>query len=551
MKLKSASFLILIAAVGLLSLWGVDALVGKAKIPALVPLPQKCDPGKGEFVLGSKTAIIADATAAATAEYLADRLRKSTGLSVPVSIQAETKPAKDLIRFTTKNADATLGSEGYDLNATADGVLIRSSGPAGLFYGAQTLLQLLPPEVFAGQTVKNIAWRIPSVTIQDRPRFVWRGFLLDVARHFFTVAEVKQIVDAMTLQKLNVLQLHLTDDQGWRLEIKRYPRLTQVGAWRKDIGFKLDPKSSTAYGPDGRYGGYYTQQQIRDLVAYAAARHITIVPELEMPGHASAALAAYPEFSCSGGPYTTDVNGGIFAGVYCVGNDSTFEFLQNVLSEVMVLFPGKFIHIGGDEVTKENWKKCPKCQARMKQEGLKTERELQSYFVRRIEGFINSKGRRLIGWSEICEGGLAQNAAVMDWIGGAVEAASAGHDVVMSPTKYCYLDYYQSTNQAAEPLAIGGFLPLPQVYALEPIPEGLDAKFRDHILGAQGNLWTEYVPSLKHAEYMAFPRLCALAEVAWSPQTGRDYRDFIRRLQVHQQRLERLGINYRRSSSVE
>ncbi len=550
MKLRSVSIYVLLAALGLLSLWGVEGLVGKRQAPALMPLPSKVETASGGgFVLGTDTQILADPRSSASAEYLAKQLRKPTGLAVPVKVDSAAKPAKGCILLSTGHAMAGSGSgaEGYQLKVTRARLSIDSADPAGMFYGVQTLLQLLPSEIFAPEK-QSIEWRIPAVNIEDHPRFGWRGFLLDVARHFFTVGEVKQLLDAMALHKLNVLQLHLTDDQGWRLEIKKYPRLTEVGAWRKDVGFNLDPKSSTAYGPDGRYGGYYTQEDIRDLVAYAAERHITIVPEIEMPGHASAALAAYPQFSCSGGPYSTDVGGGVFAGVYCAGNDGTFEFLQNVLAEVIALFPGKCIHIGGDEVPKQNWKNCAKCQERMKQEGLKSERELQSYFVRRMEKFINSQGRTLIGWSEIAEGGLAQNAVVMDWIGGAVEAASAGHDVVMTPTGYCYLDYYQSTNSPGEPRAIGGFLPLRQVYSFEPIPEGLDRMFQGHILGVQGNLWTEYIPSLRHAEYMAFPRLCALAEVGWSSPAGRDYSEFKRRLATHAQRLERMGVNYRKAS---
>jgi len=342
-----------------------------------------------------------------------------------------------------------------------------------------------------------------------------------------------------------VFHWHLVDDQGWRIEIRKYPRLAEVGAWRKAIGFDLDPKDSTAYGPDGRYGGYYTRADVRELVAYAQARHITIVPEIEMPGHSSAALTAYPELSCTGGPFSTDINGGVFHGVYCAGGDKTFSFLQGVLTEVLDLFPGKYIHIGGDEVPKDNWQKCAKCQARMKQEGLKTEHDLQSYFIRRIEKFIDGQGRTLIGWSEIREGGLAQNAAIMDWKGGAVEAASAGHDVVMCPTKYCYLDYYQSTNRAAEPRAIGGFLPLSRVCSFEPIPADLAPEWHAHILGTQGNLWTEYVPSLKRIQYMAFPRLCAVAEVGWSSRSSRDWDAFLRRLQEHSRRLDQLNVHYR------
>ena len=419
--------------------------------PALIPLPQKMECRDGAFKLQPKTRILTDAAARETGQYLAERLGKATGYSLKVGTSTKAQPAKGTILLTTKDAKPELGAEGYELTVTPDSVVVRAGKSAGLFYGVQTLLQLLPPEVFAAKPVAGVDWKIPCVQIEDQPRFKWRGFMLDVARHFFTKDEVKQLLDVLAMHKINTLHLHLTDDQGWRIEIKKYPRLTQVGAWREDAGFGLDPKLSTTYGPDGRYGGFYTQDDIREIVAYARGKHITIVPEIEMPGHASAALAAFPELSCTGGPYTPNAKGGVFAGVYCAGKEETFEFLQNVLAEVRQLFPGQYIHIGGDEVPKDNWKKCPRCQARMKQEGLKNEHELQSYFIRRIEKFINAQGRTLIGWSEIREGGLAQNAVVMDWIGGAVEAASAGHDVIMSPTKFCYLDYYQSTNHATEP----------------------------------------------------------------------------------------------------
>jgi hexosaminidase len=519
-----------------------------ADTPALIPLPQKMECREGAFKLQPKTRILTDVPARDTGQYLAERLVKATSYDIQNATSTVAQPAKGSILLTTKDAKPELGAEGYELTVTANSVVVRAGKSAGLFYGVQSLLQLLPPEVFAAKPVSGVDWKIPCVQIEDQPRFKWRGFMLDVARHFFTKNEVEQLVDALALHKINTLHLHLTDDQGWRIEIKKYPRLTQVGAWRKDAGFGLDPKASTTYGPDGRYGGYYTQDDLREIVAYARGKHITVVPEIEMPGHASAALAAFPELSCNGGPYTPNAEGGVFAGVYCAGNDETFEFLQDVLAEVRQLFPGQYIHIGGDEVPKENWTKCLRCQARMKQEGLKNEHELQSYFVRRIEKFINAQGRNLIGWSEIREGGLAQNAVVMDWIGGAVEAASAGHDVIMSPTKCCYLDYYQSTNQATEPKAIGGYLPLSMVYSFEPFPANLDPKYASHILGGQGNLWTEYVPNFKHAEFMAFPRLCALAEITWSPKASRDWNDFTRRLQTQFQRFDQLGVNYRKGT---
>jgi hexosaminidase len=533
---------------GITALLTTTALAGEPTAPAIIPQPRSVESREGSFSLGPQTSIAADVASTETARCLAERLRQATGYNLNLAMSAELKPVSGGILLTTAEAKPDLGTEGYELAVTKDSVVIRAPAQAGIYYGIQTLLQLLPPDVFAAKPVHQGGWTIPCVQIQDQPQFKWRGFMLDVARHFFTKEEVKQMLDVLALHKLNTFHMHLTDDQGWRIEIKKYPRLTQIGAWRKDAGFGLDPKASTTYGPDGRYGGYYTQADIREIVAYAATKHITVVPEIEMPGHASAALSAFPDLSCNGGPYTPNAEGGVFAGVYCAGKDETFEFLQNVLAEVLPLFPGKYVHIGGDEVPKDNWQKCARCQARIKKEDLKNEHELQSYFVRRIEKFINAQGRSLIGWSEIREGGLAQNAVVMDWIGGAVEAAGAGHDVIMSPTGFCYLDYYQSTNHAAEPKAIGGYLPLSKVYAFEPIPAGLDAQHQKHILGGQANLWTEYVPNFKHAQYMAFPRLCALAEVTWSPPAAGNWEDFTRRLPVQFQRFDQLGVNYRKGT---
>ncbi len=371
--------------------------------------------------------------------------------------------------------------------------------------------------------------------------------MLDVSRHFFTKPEVETVLDAMALHKLNVFHWHLTDDHGWRIQITTYPRLTEVGAWRASVGFGLYPKTTTAYGPDGRYGGFYTQADIRDVVKYAAARHIVIVPEIEMPGHSLAALAAYPQFGCPGGTFAPAMTAGIFNGIYDPAKEETFQFLADILTEVAPLFPGPYIHIGGDEVPKDTWKHSADCQALMKREGLKNEEELQSWFVRRIEKIVDARGHRTIGWSEILQGGLPQHAAVMDWIGGAKQAAAAGHDVVMTPTAYCYFDFYQSGNHAAEPKAPawGGPRTLEKIYAFEPMPTNVPPALQGHILGAQGNLWTEQIPNLKHVEYMMFPRACALAEVTWSAPEARDFGNFSRRLQVQFQRFDRLGINYR------
>ena len=512
--------------------------------PALIPAPQKMELRGAGFQLTRATRIYTDASGREVAEYLAGKLRPATAFPLRVE-RTKGSAVPNGILLTTVGANTNLGSEGYELSVSPKSAVLRAPTMAGLLYGVQTLLQLLPVEIFATNRVRNVAWKLPGVRIEDQPQFAWRGLMLDVSRHFFTKEEVKQLLDAMVLLKLNTFHWHLADDQGWRVEIKKYPKLTQVGAWRSSIGFRLDPKASTAYGADGRYGGFYTQADIREVVAYAQARHITIVPEIEMPGHSVAALAAFPELSCAGGGYNTDISGGVHRGIYCAGKDESFEFLENVLSEIMELFPGKYIHIGGDEVPKDNWKKCERCQARIKAEGLKNEHDLQSYFTRRIEKFITGKGRTLIGWSEIREGGLAQNAAVMDWIGGATEAATEGHDVVMSPTANCYFDYYQSEDRVTEPRAIGNLLTLEQVYGFEPMPADLAPQFQKHIFGAQGNVWTEYMPNLKHVEYMIFPRLTALAEVVWSPKAARNFDDFKRRLQQHNRRLDFLGVNYR------
>jgi hexosaminidase len=514
----------------------------------VIPLPQKIERRDGAFQLTANTRVYADYDSRATGDFLTQRLRPSTGLPLNAGVKFfGSATVSGGILLTTKNADTNLGPEGYELTVATNSVVIRAPTQAGLFYGVQTLLQLLPPEVFATNLVANLAWQIPCVQIQDWPRFQWRGFMLDVSRHFFTKPEVETFLDAMALQKMNVFHWHLTDDHGWRIEIKKYPKLTEIGAWRAGVGFGFSSNSTTAYGPDGRYGGFYTQDDIRDVVKYAAARHITIVPEIEMPGHSTAALSAYPQYSCTGGPFEPSLTAGVFTGIYDPAKEQTFQFLADVIAEVAPLFTGKYFHIGGDEVPKKTWKNSADCQALMKREGLKNEEELQSYFVRRIEKIVNANGHSMIGWSEILQGGLAKNAAVMDWIGGAKEAASAGHNVVMTPTDFCYLDFCQSTNRAAEPKAAdwGNPLTLSKMYAFEPMPTNVPPQLQSYILGAQGNLWTEQIPNFRHAEYMAFPRVCALAEVTWSAKDARNWDDFIRRLQVQNQRFDELGINYR------
>jgi hexosaminidase len=539
---------------------GMDAAVSPAQAawlkltpadePAIIPQPQSMERRKGAFKLTPELVIATDAVSKDTGRFLAERLRPATGFSIKTKVRKGPDQTfrGSVILLTTENASTNLGAEGYELSVTPRVVTIHAPTQAGLFYGAQTLLQLLPPEIFSARVMKNFDWEIPCVNITDAPRFAWRGLMLDVSRHFYTKSEVEKILDVMALHKLNTFHWHLVDDQGWRLEIKKYPRLTRIGAWRAGVGFGLPTNSTTAYGRDGRYGGFYTQKDIREVVAHAQKRHITIVPEIEMPGHSMAALSAYPELGSGPGPLKMPLQGGVFRGIYSPAKPETYVFLQNVLTEVFRLFPGKYIHIGGDEVPRGSWTNDPACQALMQREGLKTKEEIQGWFTRRMEKSINAQGKTLIGWSEIRQGGLAQNAVVMDWIGGGREAAREGHDVVMSPTTHCYFDGPQSRDRRAEPKASGGFVPLRKVYSFEPVPARLAPEFAGHILGAQGNLWTEMVPNLKHAEYMIFPRAFALAEVTWSPKPPRDYDDFLRRLKTDEHRLDQLGVNYRNSA---
>jgi hexosaminidase len=433
----------------------------------------------------------------------------------------------------------------YILEISPKRIMIKGDDVAGVFYGIQSLRQLLPAEledVSRAASLKKVA--LAAVYIEDYPQFAYRGMHLDVARHFFDKEYVKRYIDLMALHKMNYFHWHLTEDQGWRIEIKKYPLLTEVGAWRKET--LIGHGSRPPFRYDGKpYGGFYTQDEIKEVVAYAADRHITVIPEIELPGHATAALASYPHLGCTGGPYEVVTRWGIFEDAFCAGNDQTFAFLEDVLSEVVELFPSQLIHIGGDECLKNRWKECSRCQARMQQEGLKDEHELQSYFIHRIEEFLLTKNRNIIGWDEILEGGLAPNATVMSWRGvqGGIEAARMGHDVIMTPVNYCYLDYYQADPET-QPLAIGGYTTLRQVYSFNPIPEELTKEEARHILGGQANLWTEYINTSDHVEYMAYPRAIALAEVLWSPRSRQNYDAFTRRLELHKKRLDVLGVNY-------
>jgi len=512
----------------------------------LIPYPQNVEAREGSFAFNDATEIRlsdpSNESVQAVASHLAAMLRRSSGFDLPISENAATQSSTNTIILSSTRINT--GDESYRLTVTPETVSLTAPAPVGLFRGIQTLRQLLPVDVerpFPDDTA--VDWSIPTLEIDDTPRFSYRGMHLDVGRHFFPVSFVKKYIDLLAMYKMNTFHWHLTDDQGWRIEIKKYPRLTEVGAYRKET---ILEKNFDPYVGDGEpYGGFYTQDEIREVVAYARERFITVIPEIEMPGHSMAALAAYPELACTEGPFEVATRWGVFEDIFCP-KEETFQFLEDVLTETMDLFPSIYIHIGGDEAPKNRWEESQVAQVLIEREGLADEHELQSYFIRRIERFLLDHGRRLIGWDEILEGGLAPEATVMAWRGteGGIEAARQGHDVIMTPTDYCYLDYYQG-DPDEEPLAIGGNLPLEKVYSLEPVPEALTPEEARHILGAQGNVWTEYMKTPDYVEYMVMPRMLALSEVVWSPKEGRNFDGFMKRLQPHLKRLDVLGVNYR------
>jgi hexosaminidase len=490
---------------------------------SIVPKPNRITVNNGDFVFKNGMTVEAPSDCRGR-ELLVKKLASAAGISLQNG-----KSGKATVLFALV-ADSSLGEEGYRLAVTRSSIRMEAATQNGLYYGVQSLLQLLPPQIESRK--KTVAaWQVPCVDITDVPRFSYRGVLLDCCRHFSTIDEIKKMLDLFAIYKINKFHWHFTEDQAWRIEIKRYPKLTEIGSNRVD---------------DGKpYGGFYTQDQIKEVIGYAAERNIEIIPEIEMPGHALAALSAYPELSCTGGPFQPRTIWGVEDDVFCVGNEAMYTFFYNVLDEVCALFPSKYVHIGGDECPKDRWKNCPKCQAVMQREGLKNEMELQSYFTKKMEQYLATKGKRLFGWDEILEGGVAPSAMIMSWRGeqGGIDAANAGHDVVMTPTGYVYLDHYQG-DMLCEPLKIGGFSTLQNVYSYDPIPKAIAADKAHHVLGLQGNLWQEYLYEPNQIEFQLFPRVTAIAEVGWTQPEKKDVTDFIKRMDDQQVRWDYHDVNY-------
>jgi len=506
---------------------------------SVIPMPNEVQLSEGEFPVAGAAITLDQRMDEASVKAVNDFART---LKV-VSGKACDGKGRGVITFTI---DPSLEAEEYSLRIGTDSVQVEASAFGGFFYALQTMKQMLPAEVYGGRRARA-DWVLPCATIQDAPRFGYRGIHMDPSRHFWSIEQTKRYIDIAAIFKINRLHWHLTDDQGWRIEIKKYPKLTETGAWRSGTCIGKDFESN-----DGiRYGGFYTQEEMREIVAYAAERNITIIPEVDLPGHMAAALAAYPELGCTGGPYEVWTRWGIAEDVLCIGKEETFSFLQDVLTEVMDIFPSEYIHIGGDECPKVRWEHCPRCQALIKKLGLKdngaisAEQELQCYVTSRIQAFLNDHGRKMIGWDEILEGNLAAGATVMSWRGmqGGIEAANRGFDVIMTPSTHLYLDYYQSAERDKEPLCIGGHLPVDRVYDYEPY-EGIAPGTEKHILGVQANLWTEYITSEEFLEYMLLPRLCALSEVQWCDAGRKDYQRFDASLDHTFKMLDIMGYSY-------
>ncbi len=504
----------------------------------VIPLPSEITvTTEKPFVLSSSTKIVfpkGNEKMQKNAEFLSDYLQTSVGIKPEVT--NNTAKSAIILSLGLQNKN----SEAYQITVNDKAITIKGASEAGVFFGIQTLRKATP-------IGENITVLYPAVTINDQPRFAYRGMMLDVARHFMPVDFVKTYIDILALHNINRFHWHLTDDQGWRIEIKKYPKLTQIGSVRKQT---VIGRNTGKY--DGiEHSGFYTQKQIKEVVNYAADRHITVIPEIDLPGHMLAALASYPELGCTGGPYEVASTWGVFPDVLCPGKEATFEFLENVLTEVMDLFPSEYIHIGGDECPKDRWEKCPDCQRRIKELGLKDGKHkkefyLQSYVTARIEKFLNNHGRNIIGWDEILEGDLAPNATVMSWRGmeGGLEAAKLNHDVIMAPNSYCYFDYYQTQDTQNEPFAIGGYVPVEKVYSFEPVPSELTPEQQKHILGPQANLWTEYIATPEHVEYMVLPRMAALSEVQWMQPEKKNFNSFLKRLPQLIALYDKLGYNY-------
>lgn len=510
----------------------------------VIPLPQEVSLTQGNPFNLNGNVLIAypenNALLQRNAEFLSEYIRQSTDYAPKTKAIAAGEQVTNAI---TLGLDPGIANkEGYVLTTTPEGISINGQTENGVFYGIQTLRKSIPAEA------KGATILIPAGEIKDEPRFPYRGMHLDVGRHFFPIEFIKKYIDLLALHNMNTFHWHLTEDQGWRIEIKKYPKLTEIGSQRSRtvIGKNTQEYDNTPYG------GFYTQEEAKEIVKYAQEHYITVIPEVDLPGHMLAALAAYPELGCTGGPYEVCPRWGVFEDVLCIGNDKTMQFLEDVMSEIIEIFPSEYVHIGGDEAPRDRWKECPKCQARIKAEGLKADKNhtaedrLQSYCMTRIEKFLNSKGRRIIGWDEILEGDVAPNATVMSWRGmeGGIEAAQLGHDVIMTPTSFCYFDYYQTADTQDEPLGIGGYVPIEKVYSLEPVPATLTKEQGKHILGAQANLWTEYIASTEHVEYMILPRMAALAEVQWTQPEKKDFKDFTTRLARLMKFYQRDGFNY-------
>ena len=505
----------------------------------IIPLPEKVVVGEDVFVLKPTTSVVLffnPENIDYAVDFWRDVMKETLDVTTFNVIDGST------VGSTKRNAvniweDKDMGDEQYRLEVRPHHIDIYASKANGVFYAFQTLRQMLPVGAFDAEEGSRI--EIPVCTVEDKPYFAYRGFMFDMGRHIFGVQDLKETLDILAMHKINKFHWHLTEDQGWRIEIKKYPKLTEIGSVRKSSPVGRNE------GQDGKpYGGYFTQDEVRDVVKYAAERFITVIPEIEIPGHSVAALAAYPELGCTGEQYEVLTWWGIDERVICPGKEQSFTFLEDVLTEVMDLFPSEYIHIGGDECPKTVWHKCPDCRKRMKAEGLKNEAELQSYVTARVEKFLNDHGRKIIGWDEILEGGVTPSATVMAWRGPqyGIKAAKQGNHVIMAPNTHCYLDYYQSRDTKNEPLSIGGYLPLEKTYSLDPYDKLNDAE-RKYILGVQGNLWTEYISEYDHAQYMALPRLSAIAEVGWS-YPNKDYDSFVKRLHHLAELFDHYGYNY-------